>query len=305
MPFAPSTVRHSFILATVVTVSSILAAPAALWLGASMSPLRAGRVVFDVPAARLSDQRAVRGPDLEARIVSLFGPYEEPAVEVRAVVASLDKCRGLRLIASLTPGLAVVAGVSAKPVLVRVGDRLGAAEVLTIETTYVAFREDGEQCEVQMFAPHADNSTEMAPPERTRVAPAIRDIDLSTGPRVVETQTAPSGRARSTPARATVRSAGHRGTPSSLAEGLRHVRVVPRDEDGVRSWALYGIRRGSLLQQLGLQNGDRLREVGGQPLGDLDEVMSSLAAWRAAPELRVGFVRRGEFMEHTYAFESD
>lgn len=76
--------------------------------------------------------------------------------------------------------------------------------------------------------------------------------------------------------------------PSML---IAQARVVPRGAEG---FALYGIRRGSLPKLLGLNNGDAIVSLNGQPLDSVDDVMRLYAELRNASRLEVKVKRRGQ-----------
>lgn len=88
---------------------------------------------------------------------------------------------------------------------------------------------------------------------------------------------------------------------TNQAELMRAARVVPHEQNGqVVGVKLYGIRRKSLLGQLGLQNGDLLRTVNGFDMASPDSALQAYAKLRDASNLSVAITRRGKVMNVDY-----
>jgi general secretion pathway protein C len=79
-------------------------------------------------------------------------------------------------------------------------------------------------------------------------------------------------------------------------EAFGRVRVVP-DAGGVR---LSGIRAGSKLALLGLQNGDRIETLNGMPLGTTEEALLAYARLRTAERLQLAITRSGKKQQLDY-----
>jgi general secretion pathway protein C len=76
---------------------------------------------------------------------------------------------------------------------------------------------------------------------------------------------------------------------------LRAIRVVPEQRDGqIIGLRLFGIRPGSLLSSLGVQNGDRLETINGFSLASPEQALTAYARLRTAPRLRVQLSRAGK-----------
>ncbi len=76
---------------------------------------------------------------------------------------------------------------------------------------------------------------------------------------------------------------------------LSHVRVVPERKDGnIIGVRLFGVRPNSLLQLIGLQNGDRLDAINGFALGTPAQALSAYAQLRAARRVALDIERRGQ-----------
>lgn len=85
--------------------------------------------------------------------------------------------------------------------------------------------------------------------------------------------------------------------PSAL---MRSVRVVPDKQDGaIVGLKLLGIRPGSLLGTVGLQNGDRLEAINGFSMNSPEKALQAYAQLRTAQRLNVLLKRRGQPVELT------
>jgi general secretion pathway protein C len=80
------------------------------------------------------------------------------------------------------------------------------------------------------------------------------------------------------------------------AELMRSARIVPeKGEDGeVAGIRLFGIRSGTLLSHLGLQNGDRLESINGFPMADPQKALEAYGRLRTADALKVQINRKGQ-----------
>lgn len=77
----------------------------------------------------------------------------------------------------------------------------------------------------------------------------------------------------------------------------RQARIVPSVRDGVSDGLrLYAIRRGSILQLLGLRNGDTLTAVNDMPLSSMDASLQAYTELRRSDRLVLQIVRKGEPM---------
>ena len=73
------------------------------------------------------------------------------------------------------------------------------------------------------------------------------------------------------------------------------VRFVPHAVAGTPAGVkLFGIREGSLADQLGLQNGDVVAGVNGQPLNTPEQAVEAVARLKDAPALKLSVTRKGE-----------
>jgi general secretion pathway protein C len=78
------------------------------------------------------------------------------------------------------------------------------------------------------------------------------------------------------------------------AELMKFTRIVPHTKDGkVLGIRLFGINSGTLLNTLGLQNGDRLETINGFNMGSPEKALEAYARLRTAPQLDITVNRRG------------
>jgi general secretion pathway protein C len=90
---------------------------------------------------------------------------------------------------------------------------------------------------------------------------------------------------------------------ASPTTALGAARVVVATRDGRREPRVYGVRDGSVLDRLGLRNGDVLRSLDGHDLSDPDAVLEAYAALERARSLSLTVVRDGAPQTLQYAFE--
>lgn len=85
---------------------------------------------------------------------------------------------------------------------------------------------------------------------------------------------------------------------------MRSARIVPHEVDGkVVGVKLYGIRRNSLLGQLGLQNGDLMRTINGYDMTSPDRALEAYSKLRSADTLSVALQRRGANVNVSYRIQ--
>lgn len=86
--------------------------------------------------------------------------------------------------------------------------------------------------------------------------------------------------------------------PTQLATSAR---VIPHMRNGQnRGFKLYGIRRTSLLGSLGIQNGDLITAVGGDPIDTPESALSVYTNLDGADRVVLSVERRGQPLELTY-----
>lgn len=92
--------------------------------------------------------------------------------------------------------------------------------------------------------------------------------------------------------------------PTSLAKGMR---VIPAMKDGKpEGFKLYAIRPASLYARLGLQNGDTITAIAGQPIDSIDkalELYRKLRDFKPGDRIDVDLVRRGKPLVLSYTLK--
>jgi general secretion pathway protein C len=85
---------------------------------------------------------------------------------------------------------------------------------------------------------------------------------------------------------------------------LSHVRVVTeRNGDSIVGVRLFGIRSRSLLELVGLQNGDRLQSINGFALGTPAQALSAYVQLRTARRVALNIERRGRPVTLAYRID--
>jgi general secretion pathway protein C len=85
---------------------------------------------------------------------------------------------------------------------------------------------------------------------------------------------------------------------------LRSVRVVPEARAGaVVGLRLFGVKPGSLLDTLGIRNGDRLETINGFRVANPEQALIAYARLRSASRLVVHVERRGVPVELDYRID--
>ena len=82
---------------------------------------------------------------------------------------------------------------------------------------------------------------------------------------------------------------------------MRTARVVPEVEDGgVVGIRLFGVRTGTPLTKLGIENGDRLETINGYALSKPEQALEAYTKMRHARQATLAIVRRGTPMTLYY-----
>jgi len=113
----------------------------------------------------------------------------------------------------------------------------------------------------------------------------------------------PSAPSKALPSNARAASASAAGgTPQTSL--LSQLRVVPERKGGtILGVRLFGIRPGSLLRILGLENGDRLESINGFALGTPAQALAAYAQLRTATRLALSIQRRGQPLTLAYRID--
>jgi general secretion pathway protein C len=157
--------------------------------------------------------------------------------------------------------------------LYRVGDVVADARVAAIGWDRVTLARAGVEEVLELAEPEAERTEPAAAPAATEPSPGIR----RTGPGafVVDRREL----------------AGAADTMSGLMTQLRAVAEV--EEGRPAGFRLFQIRDDSLFRRLGIENGDVVRRVNGQPVADPSTLLALLQRLRTEPRVAVDIVRGG------------
>lgn len=262
------------------------------YLGRGASTWARVALPLDVSVAAAASSRGSERPPRDPTRILMSGLFPAPRVEPPppgpVTTTEATPCGpGLRLVGTVVHhGRSVAAVTTATATtLVRIGGRLDEATVVSIDTVRVRLAGPGGSCDLSMFSPRAAGTPplEVAPPPiplaRLVASPPVDDLGVR--------QVSPDS--WSVP-RAAIEVALLGG-----GELMRTLRVRFPERDGrVVGTQLYGIRRGSPLGLVGLQNGDILRSVNGYALSDPDGMLEALQRLRTAEHLTLSIERRGD-----------
>lgn len=234
------------------------------------------RSPFDSEHGRLSRPSAARAPS-------------EPELDPQ-LPSNAPPCVGLQLMvsAAATDAAASLASFQlgdGKNVLGRRGDDIAGKRLEYIGWDRAWLTSDGRICQTELYRTREPKLAEPVPAPLGAVDPSIGkgirkrsatefEIDRSVLDRIVDNN----------------------------SELLKMIRVVP-DKQGeqVKGLKLLGIKSGSLLSLLGLENGDRLQTINGFDVTSPERALEAYARLRAgADQLRVKVERGGAPLEIDY-----
>ncbi|MBF6558693.1 MAG: hypothetical protein IVW56_00275 [Candidatus Binataceae bacterium] len=88
----------------------------------------------------------------------------------------------------------------------------------------------------------------------------------------------------------------------NMAQLFTQIRAVPNLQDGTANgFVLSEIQPGSIFQNIGLQNGDVLTNVSGQPVGDPAKAMQMLSTLGSRSFITLGVIRNGTPVQLSYS----
>lgn len=162
----------------------------------------------------------------------------------------------------------------------------------------------GTYCQITMFAPAAQPgaATQAATPALQAAIPpgsatppaVVAGADLS--PTELE-----QAITRVSDTQFTVQRAAMERALAQQESIFRSARLIPDESNGsVNGMKIYGVRRSSVLGRLGINNGDVLGSVNGQPVTSADGLLEAYQALGRSGEFSINVVRRGTPMTLTY-----
>lgn len=171
--------------------------------------------------------------------------------------------------------------------VLRIGEKLGDAEVVEIGWRMMVLRRDGED-------------------ELLVVPPDLSVGDSAAGRTPVSTRTTASGDSDSQirklgDDRYLVAQAEVEHSLANLSELFTQMRAVPNMRDGqTDGFRVFAIRQNSLFQKIGLQNNDVVQRINGVELNDPARAMSLFTELQGETRLNVDIVRGGEARTLSY-----
>ena len=257
--------------------------------GAHLAPAMA-----DVLLARVASADAIlrRNPFDSVTGSLLRDDGDDGEIHGKSDATPLDMptCVGLRaeiIVASREPdwSLAVLAATGEpKPLLRRRGGAVGDKEVVYVAHDRVWLRtRGGALCQARIFAPH--DATIAVIPVTTPVRGADKPLDptiakgiVKVGPREYQID---------------------RGVIDRIfeqyAELMKGTIVAPDKENGrTVGVRIFGIRAGTVLEALGIANGDRIVTVNGYDVTDPEKALTAFGIVRSAPRIVVELRREGQ-----------
>ncbi|MBX3187674.1 MAG: general secretion pathway protein GspC [Labilithrix sp.] len=200
-------------------------------------------------------------------------------------------CEGVRplvVVGADDPEIAFAAlDVGGKRVLRRRGGEVLGMRVAHVGRDAVVFEMADGYCSARLFGPPPTS----APRDIARAATDRSAFDVEIASKIVK-----SGTSEYTIDRATLDRILEAQTE------LMKAKVVPEKEGGrVVGVRVYGVRPGSVLSMLGIENGDRLETLNGWEMGDPEKMLEAYARLRAGADmLSIRLTRRGAPMTLDY-----
>ncbi|MFN2168230.1 MAG: type II secretion system protein GspC, partial [Anaerolineae bacterium] len=247
-------------------------------------------------------------------------PVTEPLVDPDAIPeeefvvdpnAPPPPCEGsLKLVASVHAerfeqwSFATISSGSGKPLLYRQGGQVDGNEVLAIFPSAVFLKPSaGQPCSLALFQDAGSANTK--PTRSTRRAPVTASVSSSTRSTGGFTKAElDQNIKRVSDTEYTITRDLVDKVLQNQAALMRSARIVPHEVDGkVVGVKLYGIRRNSLLGQLGLQNGDLMRGINGYDMTSPDRALEAYSKLRSADNLSVALQRRGANVNMSYRIQ--
>lgn len=186
---------------------------------------------------------------------------------------------------------AVIEGPDRQTQLRRLGGETSLGTLARIEWDRVWLTSGGARCQLQIGKTADSPAPEPEPGPRPQAKPVGSDAALNTLPPEIAARIR-----RVSPTEFTVDRAAVDQILEQQALLMRSARVIPeRRGDQVVGLKLK-IKRGSLLETLGLENGDSLRSINGFDLTDPQKALEAYARLRTANHLSVAIERGGQMM---------
>lgn len=230
-----------------------------------------------------STQGPLHRPEAEPEVVEDQGPLD---AQDPMNAPTCDGVKLLVVVASTDPDWSFASfqvGGEGKNVLRRRGQDVSGKNVEFIGWDRAFLSSGKSLCQAQLFKPGAPEAPIAAPAPAASGAPGTLDPGIAKGIRKVS---------------ATEYDIDRSVVDKILenqAELMKTARIIPDKEgDKVKGVRMFGIKSGSLLSLLGMENGDRLQTINGFDVSSPEKALEAYARLRAgADKLQVQINRRG------------
>jgi general secretion pathway protein C len=200
-------------------------------------------------------------------------------------------CDGVRALVIAESGdpewsFAALVGPDNKTILRRRGDEIDGRAVLSVSDRVWLSNKGGVRCQIELGKAPPKAAPTTPPSPRSGLSPDLAGKIVKTGERSFTVE---------------------RSAIDAVIQNPRDVmnaRFLPEKEgDRVVGVRVSGVRPGSLLATIGIENGDRLESINGFELNDPQKMLEAYAKLGSADHLSVVMKRRGAPMTIDYAIK--
>jgi general secretion pathway protein C len=314
--------KNFFLVAgPLVAIAALLNAQAvAQLIGVGLQPdekqLTAPPAVARVTSASTSTMRSTNADPILSRNAfdHVTGPLHMP-VNADGIAAApsgsletddiwgVPSCDGVKVLVIAASrdedwSFAAVSGSDGKSQLRRRGGEIAGKKVHYVGWDRVWFDNGGSLCQAKLV----DKTTLASAPAAAAPAPATSAAPAAGG------KTLDPAIAKGIQKRSATEFDIDRATLDKILENqadlMRQARVVPEQENGrTVGIRMLGIREGTLLGTLGMENGDRLQTINGFDMSSPEKALEAYARLRTADKLTVQINRRGQNMNLDYTIK--
>ena len=251
---------------------------------------------------RLVDQGAVnrsRGvyQEIVSRDIFNIAPPPQPtAPVVEKIDLQLDLI-GVSTASSGKPPYAIIADRSGQQGVFRLGQQVGdAGKLVEVDKDRVLIDHNGRRIAVVLPAADLPSGVEAAVPDSPPQEDASND-DSDAEPYEPNVEDLGDNRYR-IPRDTLDHSMGN------LSQILTQIRAIPNIQNGkTNGFALSEIEPGSVFDEMGLEEGDLLRSINGQPMNDPAMAMQMMSSLRNANQISIQVLREGHPTTLTYQIQ--
>ncbi len=222
-----------------------------------------------------------RDPDHYRRMANPFNPSgpSRPVTNVLARPPLLSlKLRGT-VVASPASSFAIIEDASSKSQdLYRIGEQVQGMTLTRIERTLVVLERDGSEVVLRMSADDTSTAVVSGPAVSRQAAPAagssvVGGMTVDGDTRVIEKQFVQAMLSRAN-------------------EIMSQMRVIPHTSG--HGYGIYSIKRGSVVEQMGLRNKDIVRRVNGRDLNSMEDILQAYQSLKGDSDIVLEVTRGGK-----------